>query len=205
MENGLGQPQRRRKRKGAVNNMNWAIGIIVVAAIIGVVWISLYNSLVKNKLWVTEAWSQIDVQLKRRNDLIPNIVETVKGYAKHEQETLTKVINLRNMISDMGTEDPSKKMELSNQLSSQLRTVFALAEAYPDLKANQNFLALQEELSATENKIAYARQLYNSSVTQYNIKLGTFPSNIVAGVHGFRPEVVLATPEEEKNVPKVSF
>ena len=185
--------------------MEWIIGIIVVAAIIAAVWISLYNSLVKNKLWVTEAWSQIDVQLKRRNDLIPNIVETVKGYAKHEQETLTKVINLRNMISDMGTEDPSKKMELSNQLSSQLRTVFALAEAYPDLKANQNFLALQEELSATENKIAYARQLYNSSVTQYNIKLGTFPSNVVANVHGFRPEVVLATPEEEKNVPKVSF
>ncbi|CZQ91236.1 lema [Trichococcus flocculiformis] len=185
--------------------MEWLIGIIVVAAIIGAVWVSLYNSLVKNRLWVTEAWSQIDVQLKRRNDLIPNIVETVKGYAKYEQETLTKVINLRNLISDMGTEDPAKKMELSNQLSNQLRTVFALAEAYPDLKANQNFLALQEELSATENKIAYARQLYNSSVTQYNIKLGTFPSNIVANVHGFRPEVVLATPEEEKNVPKVSF
>ncbi|CZQ88731.1 lema [Trichococcus palustris] len=185
--------------------MGWISGIIVVAAIIGVMWVSLYNALVKNKLWVTEAWSQIDVQLKRRNDLIPNMIETVKGYAKYEQETLTKVISLRNMIADMGSEDPAKKMELSNQLSSQLKTVFALAEAYPDLKANQNFLALQEELSATENKIAYARQLYNSSVTQYNIKLGTFPSNIVANIHNFRPEVVLATPEGEKSVPKVTF
>lgn len=186
--------------------MGWFIGVvIVVIVVIGAIWVSLYNQLVRNRLWVTEAWSQIDVQLKRRNDLIPNLLETVKGYAVHEQSTLTKVTQLRKLVSETADTNPEKKMELSNQLSNQLRSVFAIAESYPDLKANENFLRLQTELSETEDKIAYSRQLYNSSVTQYNIKLSTFPSFLVARIHNFLPEVVLDTPQAERVVPKVHF
>lgn len=178
----------------------WAVGIGFVIA-----WIFIYNGLVRNRLWVTEAWSQIDVQLKRRNDLIPNLVETVKGYATHEKDTLEKVVSLRNRLTEGGTGDQTQTMKLSNQLSDQLRTIFALAEAYPDLKANQSFQNLQQELSQTEDKIAYARQLYNSSVTQYNIKLNTFPNNMVAKLHKFHPESVLETPQGEQQVPRVQF
>lgn len=189
--------------------MDWILGVGVfwaVGFIFGIIWIIIYNGLIRNRLWVREAWSQIDVQLKRRNDLIPNLVETVKGYATHETETLEKITRLRNMLADEGgSHDQKETMELSNQLSDQLRTVFALAEAYPDLKANQSFQSLQQELSQTEDKIAYSRQLYNSSVTQYNIKLSTFPNNIVAKVHRFQPENVLETPSNERNVPKVQF
>lgn len=188
--------------------MDWIFGvgaIWVVGFILGIIWIVIYNGLVRNRLWVREAWSQIDVQLKRRNDLIPNLVETVKGYATHEQDTLERVTTLRNMLAETGSDNQEKTMELSNQLSNQLRTVFALAEAYPDLKANQSFQSLQQELSQTEDKIAYSRQLYNSSVTQYNIKLSTFPNNVVAKVHRFQPEAVLETPGSEREVPKVQF
>lgn len=186
--------------------MGWFIGMVIVVVIgIGVAWVSLYNHLVRNRLWVTEAWSQIDVQLKRRNDLIPNLLETVKGYAIHEQSTLTKVTELRKLVSEVGDTNLEKKMDLSNQLSNQLKSIFAIAESYPDLKANENFLRLQTELSETEDKIAYSRQLYNSSVTQYNIKLSTFPSIIVAKTHHFLPEVVLDTPETERTVPEVRF
>ena len=184
--------------------MLWIIvGIILALFLIS--YVTIYNNLVKARMWVKEAWSQIDVQLKRRNDLIPNLIETVKGYAKHEQETFEKVIQMRNQLTQVPTENHEEKMQISNQLSDTLKTIFALSESYTDLKANQNFIQLQEELTSTENKIAYARQLYNSSVATYNIKLGSFPSNIVANIHGFKSELLLETPVEEKNVPKVSF
>lgn len=184
--------------------MLWIIvGIILALFLIS--YVTIYNNLVKARMWVKEAWSQIDVQLKRRNDLIPNLIETVKGYAKHEQETFEKVIQMRNQLTQVPIENHEEKMQISNQLSDTLKTIFALSESYPDLKANQNFIQLQEELTSTENKIAYARQLYNSSVATYNIKLGSFPSNIVANIHGFKSELLLETPVEEKNVPKVSF
>lgn len=184
--------------------MVWLVMIVTIVLLV-LVYISLYNNLVKARMWVREAWSQIDVQLKRRNDLIPNLVETVKGYAKHEQETLTKVIQMRNQLTQIPSENREEQMQVSNQLTDSLKTIFALSENYPDLKANQNFTQLQEELTSTENKIAYARQLYNSSVATYNIKLQAFPSNLVAGIHGFKPEAMLETPTEEKAVPKVSF
>ena len=165
-----------------------------------------YNGLVQQKNWVQEAWAQIDVQLQRRNDLVPNLVETVKGYAKHEQETLTQVIAMRNQIANMGSDvSPQEKMEASNQLSGALKTIFALAESYPDLKANTNFIKLQEELTNTENKIAYSRQLYNSSVAQYNIKIQMIPNNIIANFGGFTKEQMLEIPTEAREVPKVQF
>ena len=179
------------------------LGIVVVLAIWGVF---AYNSLVQQKNWVKEAWAQIDVQLQRRNDLIPNLVETVKGYAKHEQETLSQVIAMRNQIAGMGNDvSPQEKMEASNQLSGALKTIFALAESYPDLKANTNFLNLQEELTNTENKISYSRQLYNSSVAKYNISVESIPTNIVAGFGGFTKEELLETPVEARKVPEVKF
>ena len=179
------------------------LGIVVVLVIWGVF---AYNSLVQQKNWVKEAWAQIDVQLQRRNDLIPNLVETVKGYAKHEQETLSQVIAMRNQIAGMGNDvSPQEKMDASNQLSGALKTVFALAESYPDLKANTNFLNLQEELTNTENKISYSRQLYNSSVAKYNISVESIPTNIVAGFGGFTKEQLLATPVEARKVPEVKF
>ncbi|KDA48556.1 LemA protein [Leuconostoc pseudomesenteroides 1159] len=150
-----------------------------------------------------ESWSQIDVQLKRRNDLIPNLVETVKGYAKHESETLTKVTQLRQDVAAATT--PADKMAASNQLSGVLSGFFARAEAYPDLKANTNFNKLQEELTNTENKIAYSRQLFNATTANYNTRLQSFPTNIVAGVHHFQPSEFFQVPEAEKEVPTVKF
>ena len=182
--------------------------IIVIALIVIVVavYISMYNGLQRAKVNTDESWSQIDVQLKRRNDLIPNLVETTKGYAKHERETLSKVVELRNqMVALPADVDPQKKMELSNQLTDSLKSIFALAENYPDLKASQNFTQLQEELTNTENKIAYSRQLFNSSAAVYNQKLLTFPSNVVANMHHFTKVNYLEIPAEEKEAPKVSF
>lgn len=181
--------------------------IILAIIVIIVVWgIAAYNDLIRLKNWVKEAWSQIDVQLQRRNDLIPNLVETVKGYAKHEQDTLTKVIEMRNKLTDMsGTATPEETMEVSNQLSGALKTIFALSESYPDLKANTNFLNLQEELTNTENKIAYSRQLFNSTVAKYNIKVQTIPTNLVAKMAGFQEEKLLETPEAAREVPSVKF
>lgn len=178
------------------------IAILVVVSIFGVLG---YNSLVKYKNWAQEAWAQIDVQLKRRNDLIPNLVETVKGYAKHESETLEKVVSARNQLVDSSQQSPQEVMDASNQLTGTLKTIFALSESYPELKANTNFLELQEELTNTENKIAYSRQLYNTNVTQYNTKLELIPTNIIAKLANFKPMTLLETPEEEKEVPKVSF
>lgn len=185
------------------------MGLIIVIALIVIVvavYISMYNGLQRAKVNTDESWSQIDVQLKRRNDLIPNLVETTKGYAKHERETLSKVVELRNqMVALPADVDPQKKMELSNQLTDSLKSIFALAENYPDLKASQNFTQLQEELTNTENKIAYSRQLFNSSAAVYNQKLLTFPSNVVANMHHFTKVNYLEIPAEEKEAPKVSF
>lgn len=179
--------------------------ILAIIALLIFAYIATYNNLQRAKVYTEESWSQIDVQLKRRNDLIPNLVETVKGYASHEKETLAQVINLRNQLNQVPAGDHEEALKVSNQLSDSLKTIFALSENYPDLKANQNFLSLQEELTNTENKIAYSRQLYNSSAAQYDQKLLTFPSNIVAKIHHFQKVNYLETPEAEKEVPKVKF
>ena len=181
----------------------WIIAILVVLIVI--FYISAYNGLQKAKVNTEEAWSQISVQLKRRNDLIPNLVETVKGYAKHEKETLSKVVELRNQLTQLPADDHEGAMQLSNQITDSLKTIFALSESYPDLKANTNFTNLQEELTNTENKIAYSRQLFNSSAAVYNKMLLVFPSNIVANIHHFTKVDYLEIPEEETKVPKVSF
>ncbi|WP_296227078.1 LemA family protein [uncultured Lactobacillus sp.] len=181
----------------------WIIAILVVLIVI--FYISAYNGLQKAKVNTEEAWSQISVQLKRRNDLIPNLVETVKGYAKHEKETLSKVVELRNQLTQLPADDHEGAMQLSNQITDSLKTIFALSENYPDLKANTNFANLQEELTNTENKIAYSRQLFNSSAAVYNKMLLVFPSNIVANIHHFTKVDYLDIPEEETKVPKVSF
>lgn len=179
--------------------------VIVVLVILALIYISMYNGLQKAKVNTEESWSQIDVQLKRRNDLIPNLVETTKGYAKHEKETLAQVINLRNQLTELPADAHAQKMEVSNQLTDTLKSIFALAEAYPDLKANQEFTKLMEELTNTENKIAYSRQLFNSSAANFNQRLLTFPSNMVAKTHHFTKVDYLEVPTEEKEAPKVSF
>src|SRR4029077_5870722 len=143
-----------------------------------------YNSLVSKRIETGNAWSQIDVQLKRRYDLIPNLVETVKGYASHEKDTLERVVQARNMA--MGARTIGEQAQAENQLTGALKTLFAVSEAYPDLKANQNFLGLQEELTSTENRIGFARQHYNDVVGQYNAALMRFPSNIIGGLCGFQ-------------------
>ena len=179
--------------------------IIAIIVLIVAIYIVTYNGLQRAKVYAEEAWSQIDVQLKRRNDLIPNLVETTKGYAKHEKSTFEEVVKLRNQLVNVPQVNHEEAMKLSNQITDSLKSIFALAEAYPDLKANQSFLKLQEELTNTENKIAYSRQLYNSTVATYDQKLLTFPSNIVAKWHHFTKINYLETPSEEKNVPQVKF
>jgi LemA protein len=158
---------------------------LIALAVVVVGWAILsYNGLVGRKVETENAWSQIDVQLKRRYDLIPNLVETVKGYAKHEQETLERVIQARNQA--VGAQSVGERAQAENVLTGTLRTLFAVAEAYPDLKANQNFRALQEELTATENRIGFARQHYNDVVSQYNTALMRFPTNLLGNMFGFR-------------------
>jgi len=175
------------------------IGIVVVVGLL----VYLYNGLVKLRNAVDGAWAQIDVQLKRRYDLIPNLVETVKGYAAHERETLEAVITARNAA--MAAKGPGDQATADNMLTGTLKSLFALSEAYPDLKANQNFLALQEELTGTEGRIAYARQYYNDIVQRYNTKIQTFPSAILAGMFGYKArEYFEAEPESQGNV-KVQF
>lgn len=178
--------------------------ILVILAIIIIAFIVIYNSLVTMRLRVKNAWSQIDVQLQRRFDLIPNLVETVKGYMGHEADVLTKVTNLRTSWADAKTVD--EKANLDNQLSESLKTIMAVAENYPDLKANQNFSELQTELTNTENKISYSRQFYNDTVTRYNTKLEVFPSNVVASMFHFTAENLFEVEDQnaKKNV-KVDF
>ena len=181
--------------------MIWIIIAIIVVLVIFV--IASNNGLVKSRMQTKEAWSQIDVQLKRRNDLLPNLIETVKGYAKYEGSTLEKVAELRNQVA--AATSPAAAMRASDELTRQVSGIFAVAESYPDLKASANFSQLQEELTNTENKIAYSRQLYNSVTSNYNVKLETFPSNVIAKMFGFKAAEFLETPEEEKAVPKVDF
>jgi LemA protein len=157
--------------------------IIVIVVLVALVFWLGFNGIVRRRNRVDNAWSQIDVQLKRRHDLIPNLVETVKGYAAHERGTFEAVTNARaNAINAQG---PAEQAQAENVLSGALKSLFAVAEAYPDLKASQNFLALQEELTSTEDKIAYARQFYNDSVLDYNTRIQTFPGVVIAGMFHF--------------------
>ena len=182
--------------------MGWVFLAIVV--VIAIVIIVIYNNLVTLRQRVQNAWSQIDVQLQRRFDLIPNLVETVKGYMTHEQETLTKVTDLRSSWADAKTVE--QKAELEGQLTDTLKTIMAVAENYPNLKADQSFNNLQAELSDTENKISYSRQFYNDTVTMYNTKLETFPSNLVAGMFGFKASTLFNVDNDEaKKAVKVEF
>ena len=180
------------------------IVILVLVVIIGI-YVVMYNGLVQLRVHAQEYWSQIDVQLQRRNDLIPNLVSTVKGYSKFEASTLAKVTELRTALNNVPDDDHAKKMEVSNQLTGTLRTLFAVSENYPDLKASAEYQQLMEELSNTENKIAYSRQLYNSTVAALNAKIQSFPSNIVAKLHHFTQMDYLQVPESAKAAPKVSF
>jgi len=179
------------------------IALIIIAVLVIVV-IAIYNNLVRLRQKVKNSWSQIDVQLQRRFDLIPNLVETVKGYMKHEDEVLTRVAELRTSWANAGS--VAEKANLDNELSGALKTIMAVSENYPDLKANQNFSELQQELQNTENKISFSRQFYNDSVTMYNTKLEVIPSNIIASMFNFKPEELFKAESEEarKNV-KVDF
>ena len=177
------------------------IGLLVLAVMF---FVGIYNGLVRLRNQVRDAWSQIDVQLKRRYDLIPNLVETAKGYMKHERETFEAVTQARAAAA--GATTMGDRANAESGLTAALGRLFAVAEAYPDLKANQNFLALQEELTSTENKISFSRQFYNDSVMNYNNKTQMFPSNIVAGMFNFRDEEFFELEEPaEREAPKVDF
>lgn len=180
--------------------------IIILTIFIGLIIVYLwfvYNGLVAAKIRIQEALSHIDVQLKRRADLIPNLLETVKGYAKHEKELLENVTKARTSL--MSAKTTHDKAEANNMLSDTLKSLFAVTENYPDLKANENFAKLQEELSDTENKIAYSRQFYNSNVMDYNTKIAIFPNSVIAGMFGFKPVEFFEASDEEKKPVKVTF
>lgn len=177
--------------------------IIIVVLLFMFIIFGIYNSLIIAKNRVKNAWSQIDVQLKKRYDLVPNLIETVKGYMKHEQQTLTKITELRNQA--MNAKDQDLKIKANNELSKALGSLNVVVENYPDLKASQNFLMLQEELSGIENKIAYSRQFYNDSVMTFNNKVEMFPTNVIANMLGFKEKTFLETPDVEKKNVKVSF
>jgi LemA protein len=184
------------------------IGIVVaVVVVIVALWLFVtYNGLVKLRNQTKNAWAQIDVQLKRRHDLIPNLVETVKGYAAHERQTFEAVTQARNMAVGAIGKGVGEQARAEGGLSGALSKLLAVAEQYPTLKANENFLALQEELSSTENKISFSRQFYNDSVLNYNNKIQMAPSNMVAGVFGFKNgEFFQVEAPEEREAPKVSF
>lgn len=182
--------------------MVWIIVIAVLLILVMFV-VSNYNSLVQLRNKVRNQFSQIDVVLKNRADLIPNIVETVKGYASHESETLEKVIEARNKYVTAST--PEDKMNAGNEITGALNKLFALTENYPDLKANTNFLDLQNKLSETEDKIRFARQFYNDAVNKYNNKVEMVPSNIIAGIFHFNTEKLFEVSEEDRQAPKVQF
>jgi LemA protein len=183
--------------------MFWLILIIVLVVLAALFVLYLYNGLISKRNRVENAWSQIDVQLKRRLDLIPNLVETVKGYAAHERGTLDAVVQARNAA--MSASGPVAAAQAENQITGALRQLFALSEAYPDLKANQNFLELQEELSATEGRVAYARQFYNDSVLSYNTAIQKFPASLIADRMGFRPREYFEAEEGARQAPTVEF
>jgi LemA protein len=176
------------------------LAIVVIAVIVFIV---LYNGLVQQRNRIDNAWSQIDVQLQRRHDLIPNLVETVKGYAAHERETLDAVVRARN--NAVQAQGPAEQAQAENVLTGALRQLFALSEAYPDLKANQNFLNLQEELTSSEDRVAYARQFYNDSVLKYNNKIQSIPSNMIAGMFNFAEREYFEVESAAREVPHVQF
>lgn len=178
------------------------IGIIIVIAIVCAI-VGVYNNLVTLRNRIDNAWQNIDTQLQRRCDLIANLVETVKGYTKHEKETLEAVISARN--ATVSADSPDKKMEANNALSGALRQLFAVAESYPDLKANTNFAHLQATLEDTENKVSYARQSYNDCVLNYNNAIQTFPGVIFAGIFQFKPRTGFEASNESRQAPKVQF
>ena len=182
-----------------------ALVIVIVVVVLLLIWaVAAYNGLVRRRNRVDNAWSQIDVQLKRRLDLIPNLVETVKGYAAHERETLEAVITARNAAL-AAPSTPAAQQEADNMVSAALRQLFALREAYPDLKANANFLSLQEELTATEGRVAYARQFYNDSVLDYNTAIETFPTVVFARSFKFTKRDYFEAEPEAQQPPSVSF
>ncbi len=176
--------------------------VVAVVLLAGVV-IAIYNGLVQKRLRVDEAWAQIEVQLKRRWDLIPNLVNSVKGYMEHEQDTLTRVTNARADAVAAGAQGPAAQAQAENALTGTLRSLFAVMENYPTRKANENVLALQEELTTTENQIAFSRQHFNATVRDYNQGIATFPSMLLAGPFGFRPRDFFEAPEESQQVPEV--
>lgn len=182
--------------------MGWIILIVVILLVLWI--IGMYNGLIRLRYKVDNSWSQIDVQLQRRFDLIPNLIESVKGYMSHEKETFERITQLRTSWANANT--VGEKAELDNQLTNSLKTIMAVSENYPELKANENFSQLQEELRNTENKIAFSRQFYNDSVTMYNTKLELFPSNIIAGMFNFKPKELFQVEDSQvkKNV-KVDF
>jgi LemA protein len=179
------------------------IVIVAVAVVLALILMGMYNGLVRSRLQVREAWSSIDIQLKRRSSLIPNLVETVKGYASHERETLENVTRARSQLDNAGT--APQAAQANNMLTQALRSLFAVSEAYPDLKANANFQQLQSELADTEDKIAYARQFYNRNVLSYNGKVQTVPTAIVASMFGFAPEDFFEADEGSREDIAVSF
>lgn len=177
-----------------------AVGLVVIWVI------AAYNGLVRVRNVVKNAWAQIDVQLKRRYDLIPNLVETVKGYMKHERELLENVTKARSQAVEMSNiADPAQRAQLENALSQALKQLYVVVENYPDLKANQNAMRLQEELTSTENKIAFSRQFYNDSVMRMNNRIEMFPTSIIAGMFGFKQAEMFEADEEERQAVKVKF
>ena len=183
--------------------------VIVLVIILGVILLSalivlgIYNGLIRSRMRTREAWSGIDVQLKRRADLVPNLVETVRGYASHERETFENVTNARAMLQQAG--GPAEAAQANNQLTQALRSLFAVAEAYPQLRASENFMALQKELADIEEKIAYARQFYNRNVTDFNSRIQVFPNVMIANMFNFQPFEFFEAEEEAREVPHVSF
>jgi LemA protein len=178
-------------------------GLIATVVVVGLILVGLYNRLVRLRQLVRNAWSQIDVQLKRRHDLIPNLVNTVKGYAAHEKGTLDAVISARARATSATI--PADRIKAEGELSGALARLLAVSEAYPNLKANENFLALQKELTGTEDRVAFSRQSYNEAVTQMNTAVQTFPTVLIAGMLGFKEEPFFEAPAEEKQVPTVQF
>jgi LemA protein len=183
--------------------MTWIIVLVGLLFVLAGYVISVYNKLVHARNKVENQFSQVEIQLKRRADLIPNLVETVKGYAKHEEGTFTAVVEARNKAVNAGT--VNEKIEANNELTGALNKLFALAESYPELKANENFLALQADLKDTEDKITYARQFYNDSAMGFNNLVQMFPSNVVASIFGFKKFEYFKAEEKDKEVPKVEF
>lgn len=178
--------------------------LVILAAVILIIGVGIYNGLIRLRNRCDNAWAQVDVQLRRRYDLIPNLVETVKGYAKHEREVFENVTEARTKAINAGT--VKEQGEAENMLTGTLKTLFAVAENYPDLKANQNFMMLQEELAGTESKIAYSRQFYNDSVMKFNVKQQVFPSNIIANMFGFKESEYFEIEEPAAREPvKVEF